>query len=164
MFICTCQDSLVSLFPMGNVSSRLSCFHCISSIPTCIWRVEFKVEESAFWVLLNLTHRRCSCKMFIEKWNVQLALILTAYRFRIKVKDYKSYRVWHSKLILVMFQIYQVPSFLQISLRDSELEWSPCKILQKGNLQDEWRFGKSSRLWSGIPSKVPRKGRMSNSP
>ena len=53
MLICTCQDSFVSLFPMGNASSRLSCFHSISGIPTYIWRVEFKVEESAFWVLLN---------------------------------------------------------------------------------------------------------------
>ena len=54
MFICTCQDSLVSLFHMGNASSKLSCFHCISSIPTYIWRVEFKIEESAFWVIINL--------------------------------------------------------------------------------------------------------------
>ena len=59
MFICTWKYSIVSglvgfLFPMGNASSRLSCFHCISGIPTYIWRVEFKVEESAFWVLLNL--------------------------------------------------------------------------------------------------------------
>ena len=39
---------------MGNDSSRLSHFHCIGGIPTYIWRVEFKVEESAYWVLLNL--------------------------------------------------------------------------------------------------------------
>ena len=54
VFMCTCQDSLVSLFPKGNASSRHSCFYCISGIPTCIWRVEFKVVELAFWVLLNL--------------------------------------------------------------------------------------------------------------
>ena len=52
--VLSCQDSLVPLFPMRNASSRLSCSHCISGIPTSIWRVEFKVEELAFWMLLNL--------------------------------------------------------------------------------------------------------------
>ena len=59
MFICTWKHSIVSglvsfFVSHGKRFARLFCFHCISGIPTYIWRVEFKVEESAFWVLLNL--------------------------------------------------------------------------------------------------------------